>query len=283
MSECKGKIMKKLGTFFLLLLTVSAWATSSYYPSEYKNAFKGKDFSNEQLKEKLFVLLSSVHIYKNDRDDTIVPHCDGEGKCYEHKSIGYRGARKVLFGKIHLREDSEGYYVQDVYCRKKVTRRMSNVGPNIIPNNNVINCEHTWPQSRFSRSFDKGLQKSDLHHLYPTDSKANSVRGNNEFAEVDGDMLRDCDGSYTGAEKWQGAYFEPPNEHKGNVARALFYFSVRYKLKISRNEEEYLRRWHNLDPVDANETARNELIHKVQGNRNPFIDYPGLVGQIENF
>ncbi len=283
MSECKGKTMKKLGTFFLLLFTVSAWATSSYYPTDYKNAFKGKDFSDEQLKEKLFVLLSSVHIYKNDRDDKIVPHCDGEGKCYEHKSIGYRGARKVLFGKIHLREDSEGYYVQDVYCRKKVTRRMSNVGPNIIPNNNVINCEHTWPQSRFSRSFDKGLQKSDLHHLYPTDSKANSVRGNNEFAEVDGDMLRDCDGSYTGVEKWQGGYFEPPSEHKGNVARALFYFSIRYKLKISRKEEEYLRRWHNLDPVDANETERNELIHKVQGNRNPFIDYPELVGQIANF
>ncbi|MCF8058803.1 MAG: endonuclease [Bacteriovoracaceae bacterium] len=275
--------MKQLGTFFLLLFTLSALATSSYYPTEYKDAFKEKEFAKGELKEKLFILLSSVHIYKANRDDQIAPHCSGEGKCYEHKSIGYRGARKVLFGKIHLKEDSQGYYVKDVYCRKKVTRNMTNVGPNIIPNNNVINCEHTWPQSRFNGSFDKGLQKSDLHHLYPTDSKANSVRGNNEFAEVDGDKLSDCDGSYTGVEKWQGPYFEPPNEHKGNVARALFYFSVRYKLKISTIEEEYLRHWHDLDPVDSDELERNELIHKVQGNRNPFIDYPELVGQVKDF
>lgn len=275
--------MKRFSSLILVLVATTTWASTTYYPTEYQKAFAQKSFKDENLKQKLFILMSSVHIYKNGKNDEISNHCTGEGKCYEHRAIGYRGARKVLFGKIHLKEDSQGYYVEDVYCRKKIRRSVTNIGPNVIPKNSIINCEHTWPQSRFNRSFSKGLQKSDLHHLYPTDSRANSTRGNNEFAEVDGEELSDCDGSYVGVEKWQGAYFEPPNEHKGNVARALFYFSVRYKLKISAQEEEYLRRWHTLDPVDQDEIERNDLIQKVQGNRNPFIDYPELVQSISNF
>jgi endonuclease I len=268
-----------------LLIAVNVSAASNYYPTNYQEAFNRGSLSGEELKQKIFVLLSSVHIYKSGKNDEISNHCTGEGKCYEHKSIGYRGARKVLFGKIHLRQDKGGaYYIKDVYCRKKITREDSHIGPNVIPKNSIMNCEHTWPQSRFNRSFDKNLQKSDLHHLYPTDPRANSTRGNNEFAEVDGDALIDCDGSYIGVEKWRGgAFFEPPAEHKGNVARALFYFSVRYKLPISAQEEDYLRRWHELDPVDENEKNRNDIVHKVQGNRNPFIDYPELVNQINNF
>lgn len=275
--------MKTTALLLFVLFSFSALSESTYYPTNYKQAFEHKSYKDEELKQQLFLLLASVHNYKNGKDDTISNHCSGTGKCYEHKSIGYRGARKVLFGKIHLQEDASGYYVKDVYCRKKITRNVTNVGPNIIPNNNVINCEHTWPQSRFSNSFDKNLQKSDLHHLYPTDSRANGIRGNNEFAEVDGDKLSNCEGSYVGVEKWQGAYFEPPNEHKGNVARALFYFSVRYKIKISKTEETYLRQWHELDPVDSEEENRNEMIHTIQGNRNPFIDYPELVSQISDF
>lgn len=274
--------MKTL-TLLLFLFNLQAFADLTYYPTDYQQAFQSKAFRDSVLKDKLFILMSSVHNYKSGRNDTISSHCSGTGKCYEHKSIGYRGARKVLFGKIHLKEDSNGYYLKDVYCRKKITRQITNIGPNVIPANGIVNCEHTWPQSKFSTSFAKDKQKSDLHHLYPTDPTANSTRGNNEFAEVDGEKLDNCEASYIGTEKWQGAYFEPPNEHKGNVARALFYFSVRYKLKISSTQEHYLRKWHELDPVDHDELERNELIQKVQGNRNPFIDYPELVDQISDF
>lgn len=275
--------MKALMTLLLVALSLNSFADSNYYPSEYKSDFQNGTLSNESLKEKIFTLLTSVHIYKNGKDDTISNACTNTGKCYEHRSIGYTGARKVLFGKLHLEEDSNGYYVQDVYCRKKITRGVTRVGPNTIPNNSVINCEHTWPQSRFNSNFDKSMQKSDLHHLFPTDSRANSIRGNNEFADVDGDKVENCDGSYYGVEKSQWSNFEPPKEHKGNVARALFYFSVRYKLRISAQEEAYLREWHEMDPVDEKEMERNDMIHQVQGNRNPFIDYPELVSKISNF
>ncbi len=32
--------------------------------------------------------------------------------------------------------------------------------------------------------------------------------------------------------------------------------------------------WHIQDPVDAEEITRNNRIEEVQGNRNPYIDYP---------
>jgi deoxyribonuclease I len=274
-------------TFSLLLFSLLALqsAASTYYPTEYKALLSKKEIKDDALKLKLFKLLVMKHDRRrNGRDDVLVNDCgDAKGSCYGQRSLGYRGARKVLFGKLHLQEDSSGHFINDVYCRKKITNKQAQVGPNIIPSSNVINCEHTWPQSKFSSRFSKGLQKSDLHHLYPTDSRANSVRGNNEFANVNGDALRNCEGSYTGVDKRSGLYFEPPTEHKGNVARALFYFSVRYKIEISSKQESYLRRWHIADPVDAEERDRNDMINKVQGNRNPFIDYPSLVSDIKNF
>ena len=37
-----------------------------------------------------------------------------------------------------------------------------------------------------------------------------------------------------------------------------------------------LMKWAANDPVSVKEKARNEAIWKIQQNRNPFIDYPGL-------
>ncbi|MCP4912219.1 MAG: nuclease [Oligoflexia bacterium] len=275
--------MKQILVLALTLLAFNSLANSSYYPTDYKQAFGKNSYKNDALKEKLFKLLAMKHVYRKGHDDILVNHCgevQGKGNCYGHRDLGYKGARKVLFGKLHLEEGSEGYYVKDVYCRKTITNRQSPVGPNIIPNSNVINCEHTWPQSKFSTRFSKNLQKSDLNHLYPTDSRANSVRGNHEFDDVNGEEVRDCDGSYVGGARHN---FEPPTEHKGNVARAIFYFSVRYQMPVSAQQEAALRRWHIEDPVDAEEKERNEWIHKIQGNRNPFIDYPHLVSKITNF
>ncbi len=270
-----GKL-KTLLTLALLIPTL-AWADLTYYPKDIQTNLERGLLKNDVLKQTLFRVLSEVHTRKNGRNDEL--GCKSSGTCYRHKSLGYRGARKVLFGKIHLEEDSRGYFVKDVYCRKEFTRSQTNVGPNIIPNSNVLNCEHTWPQSKFTSRFDKDMQKSDLHHLYPTDSKANSIRGNHNFAEVDGYGAYDgCEASQNGGNK-----FEPPTEHKGNVARALFYFSIRYQIQIPDSEERFLKEWNRQDPVDAEERERNEWIQKIQGNRNPFIDYPTLADNIDNF
>ena len=194
----------------------------------------------------------------------------------------YTQARKHLFGEIHLQRDKDGYFVEDVYCGKVIR---SNVGEMRIPNHQVINCEHTWPQSRFSNNAPKNIQKADLHHLYPTDSRANSTRGNHSFGELSyGEALSNCEISRRGDIAGDGhTGFEPPKEHKGNVARALFYFSIRYKIAIPDYEEMYLRQWNYEDPVDEEEMNRNNIVESVQGNRNPFIDDPTLMEMITDF
>ncbi len=200
-----------------------------------------------------------------------------------HRSLGYNPAKKILFGQLHLEKDLKGYFVKDLYCEAHFT---NGTGPGNIPDQNKINTEHTWPQSKFVKGFPTETQKSDLHHLFPTDSKANSTRGNFEFADVIENLnLKNCDASRSGPSVTSGGktFFEPPTTHKGNVARALFYFSVRYKVEISQAQEEFLRRWNDIDPVDAAEMTRNASIEKLQGNRNPFIDHPEFVDAISNF
>ena len=270
--------MKKIYTLLLLTFSLSSLAVSNYYPESFDSKMQKGSLSSEKLKSAIFEVLSETHTRRKGKADLIGCFAD-QGMCYSQRSLGYKGARKVLFGKLHLDEDSNGYFVKDVYCRKVVTPSQTNIGPNTIPNSNLMNCEHTWPQSKFSRSFSKGMQKSDLHHLYPTDSRANSIRGNYEFGDVDGGSLSNCEASHS--EK--PGHFEPPTEHKGNVARALFYFSVRYKMKINPEQERTMRDWNIQDPIDAEERKRNEEIYNVQGNRNPFIDYPQLAHGITDF
>jgi hypothetical protein len=38
-----------------------------------------------------------------------------------------------------------------------------------------------------------------------------------------------------------------------------------------------LLKWHRQDPVSEKEINRNNAVHKIQKNRNPFIDHPELV------
>lgn len=200
--------------------------------------------------------------------------------------LGYkRGAKPALFGDVDLDRDENGYFVKDVYCNYKIRNR---VGPNRIPNNDTMNTEHTWPQSKGSR---REPFRGDLHHLFPTDSRANSMRGNHPFGEVDGRAVSaSCTVSQTGmiidpeTGRTTGRRgYQPPLEHRGNVARALFYAAGFYDKNISLMEEYYLKKWHTEDPVDAEEVERNDKIEEAQGNRNPYIDFPELVDRIEDF
>lgn len=260
----KGSILKTTLSLFLLLIVSTAFADLKYYPTELSTNLKNHSIKNESLKIALFDKISKGQT-----------------------SLGYDGARKVLFGQLYIKNDNNGYYIQDVYCQKRFGGN-AGVGPRTIPRSEKINCEHTWPQSKFSGAFPRDVQKADLHHLYPTDSRANSIRGNMNFTDVandTGDLASDnCSASKFGSSVTNSNDgFEPPLTHKGNVARSIFYFSVRYKITIPKNEEEVLRRWNELDPVDQEEIDRNDAIEKVQGNRNPFIDFPGLAGDISKF
>ena len=198
----------------------------------------------------------------------------------------YKEARKFIMQRLDIRRDKSGYFVKDVYCHVQFRTKVS---PNSMPPHEQLNVEHTWPRSRFG-SKHKGVkfstQEADLHHLFPSDSKTNSRRGNFIFTQFDQDsnILRNCPRSKAGyVGSIRGEAFEPPANHKGNVARALFYFAIRYDLKISAHEEFFLKQWHLMDPVDEEEIQRNDAIQDIQGNRNPFVDSPEFVSFVSDF
>ncbi len=202
-----------------------------------------------------------------------------------HPVSSYSAARRVIMQNVHLESDNRGYFVRDVYCKIKYRAK---VGPNTMPDHRKINIEHTWPKSRFGSSKGSSkyrVQVSDLHHLFPTDSVTNSKRSSYKFSQFEhGEVVSEnCPYSKLDYSPSGGMGFEPPEEHKGNVARALFYFAVRYDLRISDGEEFFLRQWNIMDPVDAEEIARNDEIELAQGNRNPFVDDPEMVELIQDF
>ncbi len=207
-------------------------------------------------------------------------------KLNHEQNHNYPGARRFIMQKVHLQQDNNGYFVYDVYCNLKFRK---NVSPKTMPNHKQLNIEHTWPRSRFG--VKKGSAKfrqmeADLHHLYPTNSVANSTRGSYQFSQfqISGVRLFECPASKKGYITSTGADgFEPPEEHKGNVARALFYMAIRYGLRISESEEFFLRQWNIMDPVDKEELLRNDSVEEIQGNRNPFIDDPELADIISDF
>lgn len=199
-------------------------------------------------------------------------------------SLSYDEARVKMFNVIDLKKDAKGYYFVDAYCNQKYYHYQASETPGTkLPDAKFMNTEHTWPQSKFGT--EAGIKKTDLHHLFPTSSRINSERGNLPFAEVKPVGNVSCSPSKRGKalSTNSDAYFEPPLEHKGNVARSMFYFSTRYKMPLDAIQEYYLRQWHILDPIDENEKARHEAIYKIQKNRNPYIDDPGLVNQVLDF
>lgn len=271
----------------ICLLPALSLARHDYYPDQYQEKFERGQLSGARLKQALFTILNESHLKTSGQADEIGcrKNLKRNQSCYRQESLSYRHARKELFGKLHLKRNSRGYYVKDVYCNEIFTEQ-DRVGRGRIPSHTKINTEHTWPQSKFTGRFSRGMQKGDLHHLFPTNSRANSIRSSYNFADVDGGEISGCRASAIGNSVDRGShrqYFEPADETKGNVARAVFYFSVRYQLPIPETEERALRRWHNQDPVDAEEQSRNDGIYDIQKNRNPFIDYPELVDMIGDF
>lgn len=266
----------------LVLFSFSLFAQTNRKLANNHLAYYGADFyTKKATKESLYKILDEHHFISSNNYDVISNNCSGQ--CFRHSSVGYEQARKIMFGELFVKTDSHGTYVEDVYCGKKFHYKqvsdVSNMG-------NEVNIEHTWPQSRFNGNFDKNMQKSDLHHLYPTDSDANNRRANHEFGEVgeNHDELNVQNCSSSKLSDFSGHFiFSPPQIHRGNVARSLFYFATRYKLFIGPAEEIILRQWHKNDPVDEAERNRHETIAKYQKVRNPFIDFPELVEKIADF
>lgn len=179
-----------------------------------------------------------------------------------HHPIGYQEAQDAVFSDV----DNHNGQVECVYTGRKLACSGEPPATN-------MNLEHTWPQSQGAT----GIAKADLHHLFPTDSKANGIRGNLPFGKVSQPNWQE------GGSMCDRSRFEVRPEQRGDTARAKFYFAVRYNKSIGPNEEAVLREWNREDPPDEKEQKRNDRIQNIQSNRNPFIDHPEFIDRISDF
>lgn len=275
--------MKTMLLVCLAFTALKVSASITYYPESTLEKFSNSHTSKNELLTEIFNLSDKFHIIKEGAHDTLADTCPTGAECTTQKrNLTYDQARRIMFGELFLEaHGGNKYSIKEAYCNIRIDQSQG-AGPGNIPNPTYVNCEHTWPQSKFTKQFPTELQKADLHHLFPSDMKANSTRANHPFAEVDGKITHNnCPDSKIGnAIATNIKSFEPPTEHKGNVARAIYYFSTRYKMNIDATQAKYLKKWNAEDPVDAEEILRNEKIMKQQGNRNPFIDHPELIDRL---
>ncbi|MEM7573211.1 MAG: endonuclease [Bacteroidota bacterium] len=197
--------------------------------------------------------------------------------------LTYGEARDTLWRNI----DSDGNSLSGVYSGFSIE-----LDPSLDPTQDAfakgINAEHTYPRSRGA---ENGNPRSDMHHLFPTREQVNTDRGSLPFGEIPDNQTDDwyfmaneqtnppANNRDAYSERLQTQRFEPREDHKGNVARAMFYFYTVYRAEVDATDPNYfppqiadLCDWHELDPVDQRELDRSAAIALYQdGKDNPFI------------
>jgi hypothetical protein len=151
-----------------------------------------------------------------------------------------------------------------------------------------MSIEHTWPQSKGAGS---GNAAVNMHHLFPAKRDVNFARASLPFGDVDDsetsvwyrensstvEIPTENIDEYS--ELLSGQFFEPREDDKGNVARAMFYFYTIYRDEADAADPAFfnlqkntLRDWHFADLPDSVELARSNAIANYQsGMINPFV------------
>lgn len=256
-------IRHTLSILALLLGTLSAAAQGPNASGTYYAAADGKEGS--ALKTALANIINphTQRTYKQLWTDLRSTDVRSDGKVWDM----YSGITNFTFGT-----DQAGNYSKE---------------------GDVYNREHSFPKSWFDDGYP---MYTDLNHIVPTDGYVNGRRGNYPFGETEGEKYQSSGGfSKLGTSTlsgYSGTVFEPNDEYKGDFARIYFYMVTCYEQKVSTwtsdmlSGDKYpalaswaldmLLRWAEEDPVSQKEIDRNAAVYSIQGNRNPFIDYPGL-------
>ncbi|MCH5244058.1 MAG: endonuclease [Lentimicrobiaceae bacterium] len=214
----------------------------------------------------------------------------------KHKQLEYA----ELWNAYQFTDADEDGNIFDMYndCDFKFKEDQCGSGSSGDSTNQCVcyNREHAMPKSWFNNEYP---MYTDLFHLYPVSGYVNSRRNNYPFGEVGEARFTSTSGSKLGKcnfPGYEGIVFEPIDEYKGDFARTYFYMATCYHNRIETWKSEMLAgnniddftewskalllKWHHQDPVSEKEILRNEAVYEIQGNRNPFIDYPELVEKI---
>ena len=208
--------------------------------------------------------------------------------------LSYSGAQDRLMGEIDTTTVAGQLGVVGVYSGFFVALdgqcsygpcRAGDFNQDTYNGGSGLNVEHTWPRSLLS-----GNAESDMHHLFPTRIDVNGARANYRFAEVpDAQTTRWSRGATQTtsiptqnldeySELRASTSFEPREDHKGDVARALFYMAAVYDPATSADfpfdatDRETLYDWHTADPITEADQARSARVAAFQsGKDNPFV------------
>jgi len=195
-----------------------------------------------------------------------------------------------------------GFYATDQMEDMQVRDRYSNMVRYFNPDMSAVsnmNIEHIWANSWWGH--EKNNAYCDLFNLYPADATANGRKSNNPIGIVDGTIAYTNGVTKVGKSSSYRAdslitVWEPADKWKGDFARTYFYMATCYShmtslwttteglLTVDPNSPLLMRPWvYNLmlewaeaDPLDEIEKERCDAICEIQGNRNPFVDYPEL-------
>ena len=284
----KNVFMLKKYLFALSIFPIlaSAQAPAGYYSGT-------ENLTGYALKTKLHDIISSkVYTYHYDDLKTTVNQTDID-KYYEND-----GTILDIYSEIPTGPDAYSY-----------------TNANLIGSASAEgmgwNREHMMPQSSFNSAYP---MYSDLFFVVPTDARINQLRSNYPYGKAGSTVYYNfTNGSKqasnaTPNSTYTGRVYEPIDEFKGDVARTLLYFAVRYEGKLGAfnfstnadptkdqnpldgtEEKAYenwyiamLLSWHQQDPVSQREIDRNNAVYNLQKNRNPFIDHPEWIGMIWN-
>lgn len=199
-----------------------------------------------------------------------------------------------------------GFYRTDWLSGDVVRDRYSNTVRYFVSSTREVsgmNIEHIWANSWWGH--EQNFAYKDLFNLYPSDATANQRKNNNpiglvtESVSFDNGVVKVGKGIDPGTGTLQTVW-EPADQWKGDFARTYFYMATTYSnfgkaglnlwttaegLRTVDPESPKVMRegvyrlmleWAKNDPVDEIERNRCDSIECIQGNRNPYVDVPGL-------
>lgn len=155
-----------------------------------------------------------------------------------------------------------------------------------------MNIEHSFPKSWWGGAKNQAYE--DLYNLMPCESRINSTKSNYPMGIV---VSGDKGNGWTKVGKGTDGnwYWEPADPWKGDFARGYMYMATAYQdynwsgkqaLQIlQQGAYPTLQKWAytlyilwaKADKPDAIEIKRNNDVAKIQGNRNPYVDFPNLM------
>ena len=197
------------------------------------------------------------------------------------------GYGKTWWGFWSTDRDERGYFIDRYSSESEWVKSTSQgaVGAG-------MNIEHSFPKSWWGKTEVQAYK--DLYNLMPCKSKINSTKSNYPMGKVvSGDKGNGWTkvGEGTDGKK----YWEPADPWKGDFARGYMYMATAYQdynwvgtqaLQILQQGAYptlqkwaytlYIQ-WAKADKPDALEIKRNNDVAKIQGNRNPYVDFPNLM------